>query len=489
MKTNPLPLIAILTLALSGGAAIVAAAQSNNGPQNNSQQHGDRDRDRDDDDERGNDHSGNDQLVILRAQVDAANNILFLDGLNFVERRSSRPRATLSGVPVQVAHASDTQIQITLPDGIEPGTYLLRVWRGNGQTEQAVFVVTIGGAGPQGPQGEPGDPGPAGPQGEMGPIGPAGPQGPQGETGATGAQGEVGPQGPQGETGATGAQGEVGPQGPQGEVGPAGPQGPQGEVGPIGPPGPQGDAGATGAQGPQGVQGPQGLTGATGAQGPAGPQGPPGSGNSYMIGAAVNAQHSLDDRAGWTRIDTLSDDTCHLNIPLGFTFNGFGANTSSVSLSSNGILFFGQSCSTAFNNSALPVNISSNPFFAFFWDDFQDFGAGEFVEYATLGTAPARVFNLYFRMRLRDSAGPICGTDVQNILVTVHEGSNLVKASYSQFSGCAAIRGANATFGFQGAGGLSGEAFNAGFNNPLLDDNASLSGLQTISFFPMKPQQ
>jgi hypothetical protein len=200
------------------------------------------------------------------------------------------------------------------------------------------------------------------------------------------------------------------------------------------------------------------------------------------IDVSIAMNYSVDDRSGWTHVENLADDTCHLNIPLGFTFNGFGASTNSVSLSSNGTLFFGQSCNTQWINTALPSNISTNALLAFFWDDLKDFGAGEYFEYVTLGTAPGRVFHLYFRNRLLNTA---CDTDPVQVMIQIHEGSNIVNVSYPPtFSGCANVRGSNATFGIQGAVGA--DAVTVGFNVPLLDDNTSG---QHMSFRPRVPQQ
>ena len=331
------------------------------------------------------------------------------------------------------------------------------------------------------PTGLQGPTGPAGLAGAQGPAGPAGAQGPAGPQGATGAQG---PAGPQGATGAQGAQGPVGPtgaqgaQGSQGVAGPAGAQGPMGPIGPAGAQGPQGTQGPQGATGAQGAQGPQGIQGSQGVAGPQGPQGiqgPPGPGN---IIAGIHMQFSQDDRSGWTHTEALGDDTCFTSIPLGFTFDGFGANTSVVSISSNGVLFFGSTCSTSFTNTALPTSISNEAMLFFFWDDLFDYGSGEYFEYNTSGTAGGRVFNLYFRNRLLSS---VCGSDPQNIMISVHEGSNLVKAAYSGFSGCANIRGAGATLGLQTTGGSSATAFMVGYNTALLDDNANR---QTMSFHP-----
>jgi hypothetical protein len=124
--------------------------------------------------------------------------------------------------------------------------------------------------------------------------------------------------------------------------------------------------------------------------------------------------------------------------------------------------------------------MTTNAFLAFFWDDLDDFGANEFIEYATLGTAGGRTFNLYFRNRLFSNA---CGTDAQNLMITIHEGSNLVKVTYSGFSGCASIRGSSATFGMQGPGGAAAKTFMVAVDAPILDNDAPR---QSLSFLPPK---
>ncbi|MEZ5585262.1 MAG: hypothetical protein R3F37_23175 [Candidatus Competibacteraceae bacterium] len=99
-----------------------------------------------------------------------------------------------------------------LPQGIEPGTYRLRVRRANNSfgdflnglsniQYQDQLDITIGAVGEQGPQGVQGI---QGPQGEQGPQGPQGEQGPQGVQGEQGPQGAQGPQGPQGLPGIAG---------------------------------------------------------------------------------------------------------------------------------------------------------------------------------------------------------------------------------------------------------------------------------------------
>jgi hypothetical protein len=194
--------------------------------------------------------------------------------------------------------------------------------------------------------------------------------------------------------------------------------------------------------------------------------------------ASANMQFSLDDRTGWTHLEALGDDNCFGNIPLGFTYTGFGINTANVSLSSNGILFFGNNCVANYFNSGLPTGISPDAMLFFFWDDLYDYGTGEFAEYATFGTAPGRVFNLYFRSRLLSSE---CSNIGITAMISIHESSGLINVTYSGFNGCPALRGGNATLGFQTPGGASATAFMMGFNVPLLDDNTPG---QSMSFHP-----
>jgi hypothetical protein len=187
---------------------------------------------------------------------------------------------------------------------------------------------------------------------------------------------------------------------------------------------------------------------------------------------------------GWTTVDVIGnqDDGCTGALPLGFTYNGFGANTTNVTVSTNGVLFLGTNCSTAHINTALPSSISTDPMLFFFWDDMRDFGGGEFVRYRTYGTAGGRVFNLYYRYRLFSNA---CGTDVVQVMMSVHESSNLVTATYTgDIIACDPLKGGSATFGFQGTGGSSAKSFMIGYDAVVLDDNAANNTEQSMSFHP-----
>ena len=202
--------------------------------------------------------------------------------------------------------------------------------------------------------------------------------------------------------------------------------------------------------------------------------------NAPKITASVNVNFSLEHRTNWTRIENIGDDTVFTDIPLGFTYTGFGANTTVISFSSNGLLFFGTNANISWSNTSLPTTLTTNALLAFFWDDLQDSSTTEFAEYATIGTAGGRVFNFYFKSRFR--TGTACNdTSGVGALISIHEGSNLIKVTYTDMANCAYSRGAGATIGFQTAGGASAAPFIVGFNSPILDDNGVI---QTISFHP-----
>jgi hypothetical protein len=198
------------------------------------------------------------------------------------------------------------------------------------------------------------------------------------------------------------------------------------------------------------------------------------------ITASIHTQFSQDDRSGWTHIEILPDDACNAGIPLGFAFTGWGLNISTIGINNNGFIIFGASCPTtgSWNNGVLPSAITTDPFVAFFWDDLNDAGTGEYIEYATFGSPGGRVFNMFFRNRHLSGN---CGTEDVNIMLAIHEGSNLVRISFSGMTGCPEMRGSSATFGMQGPGGAFAKAFNAGTNSPILDDNANRN---YISFTP-----
>ena len=209
--------------------------------------------------------------VILNTAHDPVNQVLLINGSN-LSTATTAPIVTFDGLEVNVMSFTPTQVVVPVSAQIAPGSYLVTLRRGTG--DSTYFLATVGAIGPQGPAGATGPQGPTGPPGEAGATGPTGPQGPTGPTGEAGATGPTGPQGP---TGPTGEAGATGPTGPQGAAGTQGPAGPAGDAGPAGPAGPPGPIGATGPAGPAGPAGAQGPSGPQGPQGPAGPAGAAGA--------------------------------------------------------------------------------------------------------------------------------------------------------------------------------------------------------------------
>jgi hypothetical protein len=260
--------------------------------------------------------------LITRARAELAFGRLFLEGKNF----GSSPRVLL-GAPagaldeLVVLSSSFERIEAELP-AVEPGTYLVLVFRGLLVNS---IHVTVGAEGPPGPKGEPGAPGPSGMPGEKGDRGPAGPQGltwrgawdasvayrvddavsHEGSSWvALAASRDVVPvEG--NDWSLLAAKGDMGERGQQGETGPPGSVGPQGEKGDPGAPGMKGDKGDRGEQGPPGPQGAPGLPG--GGSGPAQPAPYAGS-FALEFGGASDEPIRLSSFAGCLPKDLQEDE-------------------------------------------------------------------------------------------------------------------------------------------------------------------------------------
>ena len=200
---------------------------------------------------------------------------------------------TLAGAPAVIVSASSTEIIATVSTGSYPaGDYLLTVSRGNGQSQNDEYDLTIGAVGPRGEQGSQGE------QGKLGAPGGQGVQGklgPPGEQGVQGKMGDLGEPGRQGEQGKLGSPGEQGFQGKMGDPGEPGRQGFQGKIGSPGEPGRQGFQGKMGVPGMPGGQGEQGKLGPPGEQGEQGKMGPEGP----VGGTGDNVAVNLPEHPSW----------------------------------------------------------------------------------------------------------------------------------------------------------------------------------------------
>ena len=132
----------------------------------------------------GPDHArGPERPTIVSVTPDQALTRLVIHGRDFGR---GRPRVSLGDVVLKVLRWGPQEILAALPAPPGPGGYRLRVSRGHGQDDVAVFDLTIGTGGPPGPTGPTGPPGAPGTAGPIGPGGEAGPPGLQGDPGLLG---------------------------------------------------------------------------------------------------------------------------------------------------------------------------------------------------------------------------------------------------------------------------------------------------------------
>jgi hypothetical protein len=116
---------------------------------------------------------------------------------------------------------------------------------------------------------------------------------------------------------------------------------------------------------------------------PPNPAVPPASGYTLNAAAPYDNPTLTAPVAGPTGDDVTS------TVAIGFTFNFYGANYTTVNLCTNGFLSF-TSTSNAYTNQCIPSSGAPNAMVAPFWDDLV-VGSGE-CQYQTLGTAPNRRF-------------------------------------------------------------------------------------------------
>jgi hypothetical protein len=91
----------------------------------------------------------------------------------------------------------------------------------------------------------------------------------------------------------------------------------------------------------------------------------------------------------------ITNDDQVISIPIGFTFNYYGGNYTSVTVSSNGNLQFTTSDSEYANTCPMPDPLLGRAIFPF-WDDLYP-PAGGGIYYSTVGTAPNRVLVVEWR--------------------------------------------------------------------------------------------
>ncbi len=161
---------------------------------------------------------------------------------------------------------------------------------------------------------------------------------------------------------------------------------------------------------------------------------------------AADCTNPFEDIAefGTTAPNAGSSDDAGDVVPLGFTFNFFGADHTDVGISSNGYLTFGSDLSD-FSEDAIPSGTDPNDLIAPLWNDYSPNNGGT-VQYMTLGTAPNRRFIAQW------TGIPQFGdTDSNTFQAVLFEGSNCVEYHYGSITA-----GMSVTIGVENQDGSAG---------------------------------
>ena len=174
---------------------------------------------------------------------------------------------------------------------------------------------------------------------------------------------------------------------------------------------------------------------------------------------AVNLGRSPDDIVLPIGINDVDDEVADVDLPFSVNYGGVAYNR--VRISTNGWIEFGNAVGDSdLSNDCLPTAVHAGPFVAAYWDDLRST-----IRWGTEGTAPNRVFAIYYDARLWNNAG-----NNVDFTIEVHEGSGVINVRY--ISVAPAMIGQGATIGFQAAGGAGAKAYPIGCNVSVLDDNS-----------------
>ncbi len=160
-------------------------------------------------------------------------------------------------------------------------------------------------------------------------------------------------------------------------------------------------------------------------------------------------------------ISTIDCDDCDYSRNIGFTFNFFGNNYTTVDVNTNGLLTFGGT-STEWVNQCLPNSTAPNNVIAAYWDDLY-FAYGctpTFFNDGTTGSSPNRVYTVYYEA-YSTVAGGTCANYVY-VQVKLFETSNNIEVHLQQ-----AYNNSSATIGIENSAGTVGyqAACNQGLTN------------------------
>jgi len=147
---------------------------------------------------------------------------------------------------------------------------------------------------------------------------------------------------------------------------------------------------------------------------------------------------------------TLTDDSFSAALPLGFNFPFYGANKTSLYVSSNGHLTFGTG-SSSLGNTNLPNTSTPNDLIAPFWDDMNPGLAGSTIHY--LADGANNRFIVQYHVPAFGAVSPFTFFDFQAILT--NDGNILI-----QFANVDEADVSQATLGIENSTGTVGLAAN-----------------------------
>jgi hypothetical protein len=151
--------------------------------------------------------------------------------------------------------------------------------------------------------------------------------------------------------------------------------------------------------------------------------------DAFGYSVATTAAYSFTDITNGTRVLFFSDDDA-ATVNLGFKFNFYGSNYTSVSFNPNGLITFGGT-STDFNNVGLTTTVAPSnnlPCIAVLWDDWETESIGaDALYYQTTGTLGSRQFIVQWNRVLPVNG---LGLDTVTFQARLFEGSNQILFSY-----------------------------------------------------------
>ena len=151
--------------------------------------------------------------------------------------------------------------------------------------------------------------------------------------------------------------------------------------------------------------------------------------DAFGYSAATTGAFTFTNITSGSRVLVLSDDNT-VTVNLGFTFNFYGSNYSSVSFSPNGLMTFG-GASSDFNNVNLSTTVAPSnnlPCIAVLWDDWYTIQTGaDAVYYRTIGSPGARQFIVQWNRLVAINGS---GVDPVTFEARLFESSNSILFSY-----------------------------------------------------------